>query len=72
MTDVDGSDPDTAGLLALRAEIEAAHEHVQRAQALVYDSTGRCPKINLRARLAIDRAQDTLIRLLVLEDWPPE
>ena len=59
-------------LLELRGEIEAAHTHVQRAQALIYDSDGRCPKIGLRARLAVNRAQSILIHLLVAEKWPTE
>lgn len=63
--------PDDCDLGALRAEVEAAHLHVQNAQRMVYgDGTGR-PKVKVRRRVpyALNRAQSTLIKLLVHENW---
>jgi hypothetical protein len=68
-----GAKAGDAALIALRAEVEAAHTHVQNAQRIVYgDGTGRLPPVKVRRRVpyALNRAQSTLIKLLVHENWP--
>jgi hypothetical protein len=65
-------DPDAALkrdllLATLRAEIEAAHRHIQNAQQIVYHDHA---PVRRRVPYAINRAQNTLIKLIVHERWP--
>lgn len=53
-------------LAQIRSQVEIAHMAVQRAQKLAYASDwGVGPLAPLRVRLALNRAQSTLIKLLV-------
>lgn len=47
---------------ALRLEMQQAHAAIQRTQELAYRPSMRAP---LRVRLALNRAQSILIKLLV-------
>jgi hypothetical protein len=50
-----------ARLAAIREHVEVAHREVQAAQRLAYEETGA----SLRTRLALNKAQDILIRVLI-------
>lgn len=52
-------------LRAIRRLVETAHRDVQEAQRLAYASDGDGSVAPLRVRLALNKAQNVLIKLLV-------